>query len=380
MIEAVMFFTLGFLGATLIALVALSAIWHRAVRLTTKRIEGAIPVSMVEIQADKDQLRAEFAMKMRKLETTVERVKGKETEYLAELGRRSERIFELKTDGEAKAERIGELETIEKNLREKLQSTETALAEKTAKLMETEQTLSERVRELSTTRDNLGAVTGESETRHAGIVALTAERDMLQSRSDTLAREKKAVEDRLTHRERELSDHLVKREGELLDAARKRESELNRELSGLREKLASTEKMFGQLQDDTRALENEVREKNAAFQATTEILRGEKSSLENALFELRREHERIGEEAASLRAALNKAQTEEREESELLRERINDVAAEIARLAINLEGEPSPLEEILASPNGKPQNRQNGTPRRHLSLADRIRDLQSRAR
>jgi len=380
MIEAIMFFTLGFLGATLIALVTLSAVWHRAVRLTTKRIEGAIPVSIVEIQADKDQLRAEYAMKMRKLETTVERVKGKETEYLAELGRRSERIFDLKTDGETKAERIGELETIEKNLREKLQATETALAERTAKLAETERTLAERVQELSATRDNLGVVTNESETRHAGIVALTSERDTLQKLSDTLAREKKAVEDRLTNRERELSDHLAKREGELLDAARTRESELNRELSSLREKLGSTEKMFGQLQDDTRGLENEVREKSAAFQATTEILRSEKSNLENSLFELRREHERANEETASLRSELNKARAEEREESAILRERINDIAAEIARLAINLEGEPSPLEEILASPDGKPRNRPNGTPRRHLSLAERIRDLQSRAR
>ncbi|MGE0339800.1 MAG: hypothetical protein AB7O79_07970 [Xanthobacteraceae bacterium] len=380
MIEAIMFFTLGFLGATLIALVALSAIWHRAVRLTTKRIEGAIPVSMVEIQADKDQLRAEFAMKMRKLETTVERVKGKETEYLAELGRRSERIFELKTDGEAKAERIGELETIEKNLREKLQTTETALAEKTATLAQTEQTLSARVQELAATQGTLGTVTNESENRQVEILALRTERDTLQIRSETLAREKKATEDRLTNRERELSDHLAKREGELLDAATARESELNRELASLREKLAGTEKMFGQLQGDTRALSEELREKSSAFQATTEILRGEKSNLENTLFELRREHERINEEAASLRAQLNKAQIEEREESALLRDRINDVAAEIARLAINLEGEPSPLEEILASPNGKPRPAQNGASRRRLSLADRIRDLQNRAR
>lgn len=380
MIEAIMFFALGFLGATLIALVTLSAVWHRAVRLTTKRIEGAIPVSMVEIQADKDQLRAEFAMKTRKLETAVERVKAKETEYLAELGRRSARIYELKTDGEAKAERIGELEQIERELRDTLQSTQTALADKTAKLAETEQTLAARTQELSTTRATLDAVTGESETRQAGILALTAARDSLQSKSDMLAREKQAVEDRLVARERELSDHLAKREGELLDAAKARESELGRELSTLREKLAHAEKMLGQFQEDRRALAQELGEKSSAFQATTEILRGEKSNLENTLFELRREHERLSEEAASLRAQLHRAQIEEREESALLRERINDVAAEIARVAINLEGEPSPLEEILASPDGRPAAGANGVPRQHLSLAERIRDLQSRAR
>ena len=86
MMELIMFFALGFLAASLVALVLLSAVWHRAVRLTTKRIEGAIPVSMAEIQADKDQLRAEFAMSTRRLETSVEQLKLKTTEQFAELG------------------------------------------------------------------------------------------------------------------------------------------------------------------------------------------------------------------------------------------------------------------------------------------------------
>ena len=98
MIEAIMFSALGFLAASLIALVLLSAVWHRAVRLTTRRIEGAIPVSMAEIQADKDQLRAEFAMSTRRLETSVEQLKLKTTEQLAEIGRKSETIRPLKAE------------------------------------------------------------------------------------------------------------------------------------------------------------------------------------------------------------------------------------------------------------------------------------------
>jgi hypothetical protein len=41
MIDAIMFFALGFLAASLIALVLLSAVWHRAVRLTLQRMEAA---------------------------------------------------------------------------------------------------------------------------------------------------------------------------------------------------------------------------------------------------------------------------------------------------------------------------------------------------
>ena len=48
------------------------AVWRRAVRLTKKRIEAATPMTMAEFRADKDQLRAEFALSTRRLEMNVE--------------------------------------------------------------------------------------------------------------------------------------------------------------------------------------------------------------------------------------------------------------------------------------------------------------------
>jgi hypothetical protein len=43
---------------------------HARVRLTTRQLEAKIPSSMPEILADKDLLRAEFAMSTRRLETS----------------------------------------------------------------------------------------------------------------------------------------------------------------------------------------------------------------------------------------------------------------------------------------------------------------------
>jgi hypothetical protein len=43
---------------------------------------------MAEIQADKDQLRAEFAMSARRLEMSVDQLKNKTTSQLAELGKK----------------------------------------------------------------------------------------------------------------------------------------------------------------------------------------------------------------------------------------------------------------------------------------------------
>src|SRR5215831_6577063 len=97
MIESIMFFAGGFLVATLLALMLISAVHHRAVRLTRRRLEDSIPVSLSEIQADRDKLRAEFAMSTRRLEMTVEQLEAKVTGQLSEIARKSEAIARLKT-------------------------------------------------------------------------------------------------------------------------------------------------------------------------------------------------------------------------------------------------------------------------------------------
>ena len=53
---------------------------------------------MAEIQADKDQLRAEFAMSTRRLEMSVEQLKAKITSQLAELGKKTDAINRLKVE------------------------------------------------------------------------------------------------------------------------------------------------------------------------------------------------------------------------------------------------------------------------------------------
>ena len=70
----------------------------------------------------------------------------------------------------------------------------------------------------------------------------------------------------------------------------------------------------------------------------------------------------------------------ERAENALLRERINDIAAEVARLAMTLEGPESPIKAILAAESHTPAKPANGTTIAvQATLADRIRALQSRA-
>lgn len=82
-----MFFALGFLVAGLLGLMILPALWRRAVRLSTRRLEMQVPLSMEEVLADRDLLRAEFAVERRRLEMRMGEIEDARTRDRAELGR-----------------------------------------------------------------------------------------------------------------------------------------------------------------------------------------------------------------------------------------------------------------------------------------------------
>src|SRR5947199_5695983 len=118
MIEPVMFVGIGFLVAGLLVIGAIPLVHARAVRLTMKRLEAVTPMSMAEIQADKDQLRAEFAMSTRRLEMMVEQMKAKTTSQLAEIGKKSDAVGRLKVELAEKTAALLDIEAHEKQMAE----------------------------------------------------------------------------------------------------------------------------------------------------------------------------------------------------------------------------------------------------------------------
>ncbi len=77
MIEPIMYIGIGFLVAGLLVIGVIPLVHARAVRLTLRRLEALTPISRAEIQAGKDQLRAEFAILVTRLELNIERLKVK---------------------------------------------------------------------------------------------------------------------------------------------------------------------------------------------------------------------------------------------------------------------------------------------------------------
>lgn len=87
MTQSLMLIALGFMCASLLALFLTPPLWRHVVRITTKKIQSRSPLTMAEIEADRDQLRAEYALSTRKLELTVEELKGKLARLSVDLAR-----------------------------------------------------------------------------------------------------------------------------------------------------------------------------------------------------------------------------------------------------------------------------------------------------
>src|ERR1700749_237735 len=197
MIEPIMYLAIGFLLAMLLGLMILPLVHNRAVRLTTRRMEAATPLSMAEIQADKDQLRAEFAMSARRLEMSVDQLKHKTTSQLAELGKKTDAINRMKLELGEKNATIFSLEAREKAVKEQLRATEEEFATKTESLRQAEQALTDKQGDLSKLTTELNDRSMVADSRQVELVAVRAQIEELRSRVGDAEKEFSSTQARL---------------------------------------------------------------------------------------------------------------------------------------------------------------------------------------
>jgi hypothetical protein len=131
MIDMGMYAALGFLVASLMALMFAPPLWNRAVRLTKRRLEATLPMSAADIQADKDQLRAEFAIELRRVEVALEKAKDKAARELVEANKRRVELAEIRAEFETVKARLQEGENanrvLEQTIRRRLPELESRL-------------------------------------------------------------------------------------------------------------------------------------------------------------------------------------------------------------------------------------------------------------
>ncbi len=426
MVEPIMYGAIGFLIAGLLVIGFIPLVHARAERLTTRRLEALTPLSMAEIQAEKDQLRAEFAMSTRRLEMSVEQLKAKTTNQLTEIGRKSDAVGRLKLDLGEKTASLFALEAKEKQLSSELHAAQAELATK-------ERALAEAERALATTRAEFSQVSVDqresattAETRRVELLALRAQAEALKGQIESYDKETQELEARLRRKtteaaklneqfaeERGRAEHFAGRATELdrallaykteAEVLGRRVEELTTRLDEQGRFLVDREFTSDELRNQAASaqrVESEVRaalaEVENRHRSETQAIRAEKASLEAQIQQSREERAKLESEIAAMKRDAETTWANERMESALLRERINDIAAEVARLTAALEGPTSPIAAIVNGDSdlSTSANGSNGTgtagcalavalapqiEQAKGTLADRIRALQSRA-
>ena len=388
MIEPIMYFGIGLVVAALLGLLFVPLVHERAVRLTMRRLEAATPLFIAQIRADKDQLRAEFAMSTRRLEKSVEQMKAKTTGQLAELCKKTDAIIQLKKELGEKTATLFELESRDRHLRGQLRATEEEFKLKSGSLHGAEHALADKEAELAKLVAELGERSIMADSQRVELAALRAQVKAMEvsvadyeramrvtekclgrerSETATAASQLNEAATRTAELERQLivqrteAEVLSRRAREVearLDDQGRQLAERQVEVQGLRADLEGAKK----IENDLRC--EELSQASVRSSGDNEF-RADIVQLEAQLAAALEERAKLQGEIASMRRDRESRWVTERVENALLRERINDVVAEVARLTAALEGPNLPFESITAigtSGVGKPPSTNGGGP------------------
>jgi chromosome segregation ATPase len=418
LVQTTLIFLLGFLSAALIAIAAAPAIWRRAGDLMRQRIEASMPLTRNEVQADKDQQRAEFAIALRKLEIKSKSLQEKLTEQRADAAvhRETARVLE-------EGRKVQEAELVLRA--EQLDGLNATLNDRENDIV----SLGTVRTELETEIDGLKAgieardktindLQIDSDNRRIELVSKVTEQDQLNSRLREVNLTRKSLEEklRLTMQEmrtiRETSRVEAKR---LADLERKNER-LVTQLSDRDERLERREKELLRIKDSLKiaadeqsALRKQIlainqrnldleREVAKAAQQSISATQGQGQNLvETAMKKLQDDKLRLIEMVRQLKQekdslveklkAANSAVGAPGNDDAKLRSQVFDLTAKVVAMTAESEGAKSPVTRLLhtagqdAGQAALAAGASNEAPLElPESLADRIKNLQKSAR
>lgn len=375
MVQSILFFALGFLCAVFLVSLVAPAVWRRAVTLTRRRFEASMPLTPAEIQAEKDRVRAEYAMTTRRLEMTVKSLQEKAAEQLVEIGRGREALKELAIEKKDKNQALSALEAKGAEIRQR----EEELHGLSEKLVQTERALEKRALELEKLEQMYDDASFSSSNRQIELVARESELEKLASDIALLKSQRKEADRR---NQEVAAESKVSREA--LKAEKRKAAELDKKVERLLATLADREEKLERREKEFARLRERPRQEistNGAGQAVgggedidkaIARLEGDRERLEGRLTALARENKRLKTDLAAFGAVKPEQAGDARRAGAALREQMNDLAAEVVNLALKLDGQDSPIAKALATP----RDERPGAGEHGISLADRVRALQ----
>jgi DNA repair exonuclease SbcCD ATPase subunit len=335
-IENIMYFALGLLVAGLVSLIILPAVWKRAVRLTKRRIEAATPITMAEFRADKDQLRAEFALSTRRLEMNVETLRKRLAEQLGDVNQKRSDLGQLKAERDQHLAVVRELEAREAELRARVTELERDGTDLAQRLRMRDRELDTRSEELAKLRDAVRG--GVPQGTDLDGKPLTGDYDEdIDRLTTTLAIERK----RATFLEDQARSLLSR-----LENSDRRSVEATAAIAQMREALTARDDKKDAQADSLVAAEARIASAenrlNALLAETSQVVEQSEGRVELLLADklsLEAEVEKLRKKVSNVESSILADWDTERLEEAYLREKLNDIAASVSRLVYAVDTE-----------------------------------------
>lgn len=339
-LQSVMLIALGFFAAGFFGLFLAPLYRQRAAKLAIQDLKRSMPLSDVEIRADKDRLRAENAIAIHRLETRLEESGLVAARQRVEINRRDAAISGL----ESEVSRLGTILDEHENARRVLEQTITE------RLPMVERRLSEAKGLLSLRDKEISALTHAADKN---AQALDEAKQINARQREDLHRLNATLATRQAHNRSSFADAGVETEialrGEIeaLRAKTRDQSELIERLkagSSSSTKAGKVSSVGGTTADsgDIEKLRIQLEEAQQALrQAKGESEKGKKSQsgLEAELTSTKGEVERLRSELSRLKAALNVYETTDKENTAAketkvaLKARVSSLEAELGEKA-----------------------------------------------
>ncbi len=353
MIQTFLFFGLGFLTAAFIGLLFAPALRRRTERLTTRRIEARLPLTREEIQADKDRIRAEAALKQRKVEIELKAARERIAQQMVDLDRQRQALGSSGDVVLARDTRIAELEAEIEEMRAIIASHDEKVAHLEDRLVSEHADAFNRKSEL----DRLAALYEDasltSSSRQIEIVARETEIDRLATDLAALRNQRNETERKLREvtADNKAAREALKGETRKAEDANRRIERLLADLSDREDRLERRENEIARLRGQAPAYEEP---------GMADKIAAERDRLEKKLATLTRENKKLKSQAAVSKPT--------GEDDARLRDQLHQLAAEMVNLTVTLEGPQSPIRKAIEAAQASGE----GLP---VSLAERIRAL-----
>jgi predicted nucleic acid-binding Zn-ribbon protein len=285
-LEYLMFGGIGFCLAWLTALMVMPAIYARAARLARQQYND-LPLSMQEIRAEKDMIRAGFAAATRDLEMKIDKLKERTVAHATDLAKKNQLVERMRQEVGALTAALRESEAREQAAREELREVRRSFADKDVTLGAAEGEKSALQRDLARKDAELQAATRD----------VSSLRDELAARDTAL---------RSLHNEiASLRGQLATRDTGYAGA--------EKHIAAIRADLRDSEAREHDTREALEKIKRAAADKDAgfaAFEAEIAALKAERATHDAALQDRQRELEAVRAELASKETALNHAETE----------------------------------------------------------------------